>query len=129
MRKLLLAIIAILGASGVALVMLPARSTEPGWAKSLSLLHIWGGYFFIVAFPLYAWDHVARNRAWLRVAALVTFTGTVQLLSGAVLILTGIVLLLYGNASWPALRSAHHLLTYLLLVSVALHFLSPKQRG
>ncbi len=80
-------------------------------------------------------NHAIQPSASLRASlatallTLVTFTGTVQLLSGATLILTGIVLLLYGNASWPALRSAHHLLTYLLLVSVALHFLSPKQRG
>ena len=128
MRKLILLLILLLTVSGVWIVF-GTQGAESGWAKALYLTHIWGGLFFAVVFPMYVWDHVSANRAWLRVAAWVTVSGTGQLASGAVLILSGIVLLLYGDQAWQGLRDLHHWLTYPLLGLLAVHFLSPKWPG
>ncbi len=126
MRKIVLILTALLAATGLALTFYAAMGLDPGWRKGLSLAHIWGGVFFLVMFSLYAWDHISANRRWLRRTAPVTFTGVAQAAAAAVIILTGLVLLLYGNVAWPLLRAAHHWLTYLLLASIGLHFLSKK---
>ena len=127
MRKLILILIAGLTATGVPLVFGALGVGEPGWRKALALAHIWGGFFFLVVFPLYAWDHVRAHRAWLRLWAAVTVTGVTQLTAGALLILTGVVLLLYQSQAWSLLRIVHHGLTYVLLLSIAGHFMSPKR--
>jgi len=126
MRKLLLLLIVALTATGLALTYGAGARPLAGWAKAMSLAHIWGGFFFLVLFPLYAWDHVSHNRRWLRVPALVTFSGAMEVGSGALLILTGVVVLMYGDQVWEALRQAHHWLTYLLVPAIGLHFLARK---
>ena len=126
MRKLVIALVLILGVSGLVLVFGAPGRTGAGWAKFVSLTHIWLGFFFLVLFPLYAWDHISHNRAWLRRVGGVTLSGAVQTVCAALLILTGVVLLLYGDQVWPRLRFAHHVLTYPLLASIGLHFLSRK---
>jgi formate hydrogenlyase subunit 3/multisubunit Na+/H+ antiporter MnhD subunit len=127
MRRALLILIGALAVTGVPLVLAAAGEEAPGWRKALALLHIWGGIFFLVVFPLYAWDHVRANRVWLRCLASVTVSGTTQLLAGTLLILTGVLLLLYQRESWPVLRALHHTLTYVLIASIGVHFLSPKR--
>ncbi|MCH8842246.1 MAG: hypothetical protein IID61_04630 [SAR324 cluster bacterium] len=127
MRKLLLLLIGFLSATGVLLVFRDEWPWVAGQERWFSLLHIWGGLFFLVMFPLYAWDHVSTHRHWLRVMAGVTLSGATQLLAASVLILTGLVWLIYGEAAWALLRAVHHGLTYLLLASLAGHFLSPKR--
>ena len=126
MRKIVLILTAFLSLTGLVLTFYAAAGFDPGWRKAASLAHIWGGVLFLVMFSLYAWDHVMANRHWLRIPALVTFTGAWQTLAAAVLMATGIVLLLYGNVAWVMLRNLHHWLTYALLASITLHFLSRK---
>ena len=126
MRKIVLALIALLIVSGLLLTFFPDRWLAFQWRRIFSLLHTWGGMFFLVAFSLYAWDHISGNRHWLRRVAWVTASGTVQALAGALLILTGLVLFLYGAQAWRALRDVHLWLTFLLPASIILHFLSKK---
>lgn len=126
MRKIVLILAAALALTGLALTLLPGETLPPAWRKAFSLLHIWGGQFFIVVFALYAWDHISTNRRWLRRARGVTLSGATQTLAAAVIIGTGVVLLLYGEQAWEALRTAHHWLTYLMAASIVAHFLSPK---
>jgi hypothetical protein len=126
MRKIVLILTAILAATGLLLTFYAAAGLDLGWRKAVSLAHIWGGVLFLVMFTLYAWDHIIANRRWLRIPALVTVTGAVQTLSAVVIMVTGIVLLLYGNVAWQVLRDFHHWLTYAIVASIALHFLSRK---
>jgi cytochrome b subunit of formate dehydrogenase len=94
--------------------------------RMVALIHLWVGLFFLVAFPLYAWEHIGKNRRWLRRAALVTFSGSSQTLAAVVLILSGIVLYLYGSQAWATARWLHHWSTYLLAAALLLHFLARK---
>lgn len=128
MRKLVVLLTLLLGASGILLVLM--RQLAPGaeWVRWFSLLHTWGGNFFLVLLPLYAWDHISTNRAWLRVPSLVTATGIAQTLAAVLLMATGVLLLLYGAGVWPAVRQTHHWLTYVLGAALLLHALSRKHR-
>ena len=126
MRKIIILLVLLLAGTGLLLIFVLSGERTAGNRQLVSLAHIWGGLFFLVLFPLYAWDHVSGNRRWLKKPALVTFSGGGQLLAALVLILSGVVLLLYGVEVWPQVRLLHHLLTYALLVVLGLHFLSPK---
>jgi hypothetical protein len=128
MRKLVVLLTLVLSASGILLVLLRQLAPEAEWVKWFSLLHTWGGNFYLVLFPLYAWDHISTNRAWLRVPALVTASGMVQTLAAALLMATGVLLLLYGSGVWPSVRLTHHWLTYVLGGALLLHTLSRKHR-
>jgi len=127
MRKIVLVLTAFLAATGLVLTFYAAAGFDPAWRKWASITHIWAGVFFLVMFTLYAWDHISANRHWLRIPALVTFTGAAQTGSAVVIMLTGIVLLLYGNVAWDVLRNFHHWLTYALVASIVLHYLSRKR--
>jgi hypothetical protein len=126
MRRLVLLTIVVLTATGLPVAFGWLPPPRPGWSKAIVLLHLWGGVFFLVIFPLYAWDHISANRRWLRRLAGVTVSGAVQALSGALLIGSGVLLLLYGDQVWQALRAWHHELTYPLLAALAVHYLSRK---
>ncbi len=127
MRQIVVAMVVALTLTGVAVRFGPATGLPEGWVRWLSLLHYWGGVGFLVAFPLYAWDHVKGNRRWLRALRLVTASGVLQLTAAAVLILSGLVLLAYGTAAWELARSIHHWATYPLAVALLLHYLAPKR--
>ena len=127
MRKILLALIAALTLSGMPIAYGWIAAARGGWEKASVLLHIWGGVFFLVIFPLYAWDHVRANRRWLARLRGMTVSGAVQLAAGALLALSGALLLLYGEQVWRALREFHHWVGYPLLLALAAHFLSPKK--
>ncbi len=126
MRKIVIALTAVLTVSGLLAGFGGALGLAVGPVKWLFIAHIWVGFFFIVLFPLYAWDHISANRRWLRRPAAVTFTGSVQVLCAALLIVTGAVLYLYGTQTWQAVRDWHHWLTYPLAAAIAVHYLSPK---
>jgi hypothetical protein len=126
MRKIVLILIAALTLTGLPIAYGWIASGHGGWEQVTVLAHIWGGVFFIVVFPLYAWDHIGTNRHWLRRVATVTVTGLGQLTVGGLLILSGVLLLLYGDQVWQALRAFHHWITYPLLAALVAHFLSPK---
>ncbi len=126
MRRIVVVLVIALTVSGVALGFGGPLGLGRELRQLLSIVHTWAGWFFLVLFPLYAWDHIRANRQWLRVPALVTFSGAVQALAAAVLILSGLVLLAYGVEAWPLVRRLHHWLTYVLAGALTLHFLSPK---
>lgn len=128
MRKLVVLLTVLLGASGVLLVLLRQVAPAAEWVKWFSLLHTWGGNFYLVLLPLYAWDHISTNRAWLRVPSLVTATGIVQTLAAALLMGSGVLLLLYGGGVWSGVRLTHHGLTYVLGAALLLHALARKGR-
>jgi hypothetical protein len=126
-RKIVIVLVALLTVTGLLVGFQSALGLPSGLNRILSLLHLWGGVFFIVMFPLYAWDHIRHNRHWLRVAGGVTGSGVGQTLAAALLIGTGALLLLYGVEAWPTARRLHHWLTYALVASLLLHYLSPKR--
>lgn len=126
MRTVVVALTAVLALSGLGLTWAGAALADAGWRHALSLLHIWAGVFFLVAFPLYAWDHVRTNRHWLARLHGVSASGATQLAAAVLLILTGLVLLAYAQAHLPVLRGLHHWLTYVLAAALAVHYLSPK---
>lgn len=121
MRKLVILLTVILAISGVSLILARQSELPPEWLKGISLLHTWGGNFFLVVFPLYAWDHISGNRRWLRRVSLVSISGVVQTATAVLLILTGALLLLYGGEIWPNLRALHHWLTYVLAAALIVH--------
>ena len=126
MRKIVIAMTVLLTCSGLLLAFGGAVGLEIGVVKWLSIGHIWGGLFFVVVFPLYAWDHISTNRAMLRRFGPLTLSGLLQTASATVLILTGVVLFLYGTQAWLGLRQWHHWFTYPLVGALTLHFLVPK---
>lgn len=127
MRKILLLLIVFLTATGLALAWAGTGTLPPGWRRALSLGHLWGGWLFLVVFPLYAWDHVSAHRRWLRGLTWMTVSGATQLASGVLLIASGVLLWLYGQNAWALLRQGHHWLTYLLVAVLVVHFVSPKR--
>lgn len=118
----------LLTVTGVALVLGAALGYEWRGGSLASLAHIWGGLFFVVIFPLYAWDHIKANRRRLREWSGISVSGAIQTAAALIIILSGILLYLYGDQAWPWLRQLHHWPTYLLAASLAAHFLSPKRR-
>ena len=88
MRKLVVLSCVFLILSGI---MLGYPEIFP-WAEkstAVSLLHIWGGIFFIVIFPLYSWGHIKGHSDRLRKISLVTATGVLQFFAGMGLIISG----------------------------------------
>ena len=126
MRKIVVALTVLLTCSGLLLTFGESIGLEIRAVQWVSIGHIWGGVFFLVVFPLYAWDHISTNRAMLRRFVPLTLSGVVQTASAIVLILTGVVLFLYGGQAWLALRQWHHWVTYPLAGALTLHFLLPK---
>lgn len=126
MRTIVVVLSAILAISGLALVFGSPGESGEGWSKAVSLGHTWIGSFFLVLFPLYAWDHISRNRRWLKQMAWVSASGVLQTSAAVVLVATGVVLLLYGNQVWPLLRAIHHYLTYPFAAAITVHYLARK---
>jgi len=99
------------------------------WAEessATSLLHIWAGFFFLVIFPMYSWDHIRGHADRLRERSLVTASGILQFFTGLGLIISGIPLLLYGADVLDFPREIHLLLTFVLAGSLILHKFSRK---
>ena len=99
------------------------------WLKgssAISLLHIWAGLFFLVIFPMYAWDHVRGHADRLRKFTLVTVSGILQFFTGSGLIISGIILLLYGGNALDLPREIHLVLNFVLVVSLIMHKFSRK---
>jgi hypothetical protein len=94
------------------------------WAEessATSLLHIWAGFFFLVIFPMYSWDHIRGHADRLKKFSLLTASGIVQFFSGLGLIISGIPLLLYGTDVLDFPREIHLGLTFVLAGSLVLH--------
>ena len=127
MRKIVISLAAGLVLTGLALVFAPGLGLPLRDAPWVSLLHIWGGWFFAVTFPLYAVDHISQHRRWLRRAAPLTLSGSLQAISALVLILSGALLFLYAEQAWATLRAWHHWWTYPLAGALLVHFISPKR--
>ena len=99
------------------------------WVKessATSLLHIWAGYFFLVIFPMYAWDHIRGHADRLRYFSLVMASGLLQFFTGLGLIISGIILLLYGENALYLPREIHLVLNFVLVVSLIMHKFSRK---
>lgn len=128
MRKIVVAMTVLLTVTGLALVMAGWVGAEWRDGSLVALAHIWGGLFFLVIFPLYAWDHIMAHRNRLRSWGGLSISGVVQSTAAAVIILSGVVLYLYGDQTWNGLRNLHHWPTYPLVAALAAHYLSPKGR-
>ena len=99
------------------------------WAEessATSLLHIWAGFFFLVIFPMYSWNHIRGHKDRLGERSLVTASGIIQFFTGLGLIISGIPLLLYGADVLDFPREIHLLLTFVLAGSLILHKFSKK---
>jgi len=94
--------------------------------SAISTLHIWGGIFFMVIFPMYAWDHIQTHRRRLKKFSWLSASGMIQLGAGIGLILSGLLLLLYGTNQLAFSTEIHFDLTFILTGSVLLHFLIKK---
>jgi heme/copper-type cytochrome/quinol oxidase subunit 3 len=126
MRKLVVASTILLTLSGLWIAFIQLPDPQAGARKAAVLAHIWLGVAYLVVFPLYAWDHISKNRRWLTALRSVTASGLLQLTCGVVVLLTGIVLLAYGGAILRGLRAIHHGVTYPLAAALLWHYLSPK---
>ncbi len=125
LRKLIVLSCVFLIISGIML----AYSELLPWVKessATSLLHIWAGVFFIVIFPMYAWDHIRGHADRLRNITLVTASGILQFFTGLGLIISGIILFLYGADALDLPREIHLVLTFVLAVSLIMHKISRK---
>ena len=127
MRKIVIILSAALVLTGLTLYYAPMAGLPIGDYPIVELIHIWGGWFFIVTFLLYAIDHISGHRHWLRRAAPITLSGITQSLSALVLIFSGVVLFLYGTEVWETMRAWHHWWTYPFALALTAHFLSPKR--
>tara|TARA_Y100001970_G_C14218841_1_gene851334 strand:+ start:1510 stop:1818 length:309 start_codon:yes stop_codon:yes gene_type:complete len=99
------------------------------WAENSSaiyLLHIWAGFFFLVIFPIYSWDHIRNHIKRLKDISILTVSGIVQLITGVGLIISGIPLLIFGSEVFNFLEIIHFFLTFVLPVSLILHKFSRK---
>ena len=125
MRKLVVLSCVFLILSGI-LLAYPEYFPWADESTAVSLLHIWGGIFFIVIFPLYSWDHIKGHSDRLRKISLVTATGLIQFFAGMGLIFSGIPLLLYSADALEFPLYIHLILTFVLAISLILHKISEK---
>lgn len=124
MRKLVIWSCLLLTGSG--LFLTAAHFWEWERFTAVALGHIWLGFFFIVIFPMYSWDHIRGHASRLREGSWLTLSGILQLASGLGLILTGLILLLWGADSFDLPRELHIGLTVLLSLALLTHFRAPK---
>ena len=125
MRKLVIASTVFLTISGIILAY-------PGlfpWAENSSaiyLLHLWAGFFFLVIFPIYSWDHIKKNVQRLKYISFLSASGVTQFLTGLGLIFTGMPLLIFGSEVLKFFGLIHLILTFVLIASLILHKFSKK---
>ena len=120
MRKLIVLICVFLIISGL-LLSFPEWNLWLEYQELLVLFHIWLGFFFIVVFPMYAWDHIRTHRQRLKTLSLISLTGGVQFLTGIGLIFSGLILMLYGSEGLILASNSHELLTYALILTLIFH--------
>ena len=120
MRKLVVLICIFLIISGL-LLSFPEWNLWFEHEELLVLFHIWLGLFFMVIFPMYAWDHIRTHRHRLKSLTPVSFTGGSQLMAGIGLILSGLILLLYSSGGLRLASDIHEILTYVLILTLIFH--------
>ncbi len=120
MRKLVVLICVFLIISGL-LLSFPEWNLWLEYQELLVLFHIWLGFFFMVVFPMYAWDHIRTHRQRLKTLSLISLTGGVQFLTGFGLIFSGLILMLYGSEGLILASNSHELLTYALILTLIFH--------
>ena len=120
MRKLVVLICVFLIISGL-LLSFPEWNLWLEYQELLVLFHIWLGFFFMVVFPMYAWDHIRTHRQRLKTLSLISLTGGVQFLTGIGLIFSGLILMLYGSEGLVLASNSHELLTYALILTLIFH--------
>ena len=120
MRKLIVLICVFLIISGL-LLSFPEWNLWLENQELLVLFHIWLGFFFMVVFPMYAWDHIRTHRQRLKTLSLISLTGGVQFLTGIGLIFSGLILMLYGSEGLILASNSHELLTYALILTLIFH--------
>ena len=120
MRKLFVLICVFLIISGLFLSF-PEWNLWLEYQELLVLFHIWLGFFFMVVFPMYAWDHIRTHRQRLKTLSLISLTGGVQFLTGIGLIFSGLILVLYGSEGLILASNSHELLTYVLILTLIFH--------
>jgi len=120
MRKLIVLICVFLIISGL-LLSFPEWNLWLEYQELLVLFHIWLGFFFMVVFPMYAWDHIRTHRQRLKTLSLISLTGGGQFLTGIGLIFSGLILMLYGSDGLILASNSHELLTYALILTLIFH--------
>ncbi len=120
MRKLIVLICVFLIISGL-LLSFPEWNLWLEYQELLVLFHIWLGFFFMVVFPMYAWDHIRTHRQRLKTLSLISLTGGGQFLTGIGLIISGLILMLYGSEGLILASNSHELLTYALILTLIFH--------
>ena len=120
MRKLVVLICVFLIISGL-LLSFPEWNLWLEYQELLVLFHIWLGFFFMVVFPMYAWDHIRTHRQRLKTLSLISLTGGVQFFTGIGLIFSGLILMLYGSEGLILASNSHELLTYALILTLIFH--------
>ena len=95
-------------------------------SSAIYLLHIWAGFFFLVIFPIYSWDHIKQHLERFKKITLLTVSGIIQLITGLGLIVSGLPLLIYGTDVFELPRQIHFAFTIILALSLILHKLLKK---
>ncbi|MBF0237779.1 MAG: hypothetical protein HQM12_08755 [SAR324 cluster bacterium] len=125
MRILLVSCSCFLGISGI-LLRSPEIFPWKAVVSGLEITHNWGGMLFLVIFPMYSLDHLRIHQKRLKAISLVSVSGFAQLFSGLGLIISGIAVFLYGTDPQSFSTQSHYLLTYLLVVSMMMHYIIKK---
>ena len=125
MRKLVVISFVFLTVSGIVLGY-PKIFTWTEGSSAIYLLHIWAGFFFLVIFPIYSWDHIKQNLERFKKISLLTLSGIIQLVTGLGLIFSGLPLLIYGAEVFELPQKIHFAFTIILALSLILHKLIKK---
>lgn len=127
MHAPIVGLIVLLIVSGLAAHIGREERWPQNWIRLIALVHMWGGLFMLIAFPLYLWEHLRTNRAWLKRVRLRSLSGWVQGFSAAGLIITGTILLAYGEETWQNIKHIHYVLSFVFVLALLIHRLSPRR--
>ena len=125
MRKLVITSTIFLTISGIVLAY-PRLFPWADKSSAIYLLHLWVGFFFLVIFPIYSWDHIKKNVQRLKKISFLTISGITQFLTGLGLIISGMPLLIFGKEVLRLVGQVHLILTFVLIASLILHKFSKK---
>lgn len=97
-----------------------------GDQEVIAWIHIMLGFAYIVAFLLFAYDHLSQNSKILLTLHPRNVTGMLQLTSGGLVLLSGFVIFLFDSRRIEFWSDFHFWTTIIFMCSLLFHFRSKK---